>query len=324
MNGTPTAAPLQDRSAALRPRALCCTQCQAELQVVTLEGHYGQQHEANICANCHLVWFDAFESVRLSGLGWIGLLRQMHAVMGTSAPRVLRMPLACVRCSAELKPVHMLTRFGRSAAHECPRKHGHFQTFSLLLAERGLVRPLSARDRRTLQTEARPLTCLNCGAPVAAGGGESCEYCASPLVVLDLQRLLASVMVRHGLPLPADDANQVSWRCRACGDAVDPSRMTACARCGHTVLAPSLADAMPLLWALEPRLSQFRAPGAQPLGATLRRQRGFRGTAFFRHVVRPLGFREFGAGGAEWRERLPPALLLVGLFLTWWWLRSPG
>ena len=309
------------RTGAFKPRALCCTQCKAVLQPITLEGHYGQQHEVDLCPNCHLVWFDALESVRLSGLGWIGLLRQMHAVMGTPEPRVLKMPLACVRCSAELKPVHMLTRFGRSAAHECPKGHGHFQTFSLLLAERGLVRPLSPRDRRTLQTEQRPLTCLNCGAPVPPGKGDSCDHCASPLVVLDLQRLMASVMVRHGLPLPADDASHVSWSCRACGDAVDPTAMTGCARCGHTVLAPSLSDAMPLLNALEPRLHSFRAPGAQPMGATLRRQRGFRGTAFFRHIARPFGIRDAGDEGLDWREWLPSALLLAALLVIWLWVR---
>ena len=324
MIGVRSAASTTARAGALKPRVLCCTQCKAEMQAVTLEGHYGQRHEADICPNCHLVWFDALESVRLSGLGWIGLLRQMHSVMGASAPQALKMPLACVRCSAELKPVHLLTRFGRSAAHECPNRHGHFQTFSLLLAERGLVRPLSPRDRRALQTEQRPLTCLNCGAPVPQGKGDSCGHCTSPLVVFDLQRLMASVMVRHGLPLPADDASPISWRCRGCGDAVDPTTMTGCARCGHTVLAPSLADAMPLLTALEPRLRSFRAPGAQPMGATLRRQRGFRGTALFRHIVRPLGFRESGEGGFDWREWLPSALLLVALLLVWLWLRLPG
>ena len=303
---------------ALALRVSKCTQCKGEMQPVSLEGHYGQQHEVDLCPDCHLVWFDAFESVRLSGLGWIGLLRRMHAVVGTAAPRVLKMPLQCVRCSAELRPVHHLTRFGRSAAHECPRQHGHYQTFSLLLAERGLVRPLSPRDRRTLQTEQRPLTCLNCGAPVVAGTGDACEHCASPLVVFDLQRLMASVMVRHGLPLPDDDANPVSWPCRGCGDAVDPTAMTACARCGHTVIAPSLADAMPLLAALEPRLRSFRAPGAQPMGATLRRQRGFRGTAFFRHIVRPFGFGVSGEG-FDWRESLPAALLIAAALLIWFW-----
>jgi Transcription factor zinc-finger len=307
------------RTGAVKARALTCTHCKGELQPITLEGHYGQQHEIDLCPNCHLVWFDEFESVRLSGLGWIGLLRQMHSVMGGPPPGALRLPLACVRCSAALKPVHMLTRFGHSAAHECPRKHGHFQTFSLLLAERGLVRPLSARDRRTLQTESSPLTCLNCGAPVPAGHSESCDHCTSPLVVFDLQRLMASVMVRHGLPLPEDEARHVSWRCRGCGDAVDPTTMTACARCGHAVLAPSLADAMPLLTVLEPRLRQFRAPGAQPMGATLRRQRGFRGTAFFRHLVAPFAPR----AGGDWREWLPSGLLLAALLVAWYWLRRP-
>ena len=113
------------------------------MQQLALEGHYGQSIHCDLCADCHLVWFDAFESVRLSGLGWVSLLRRMQAAASRS-PGVLAPKLVCPRCAAALKPVHNLTRFGRFAALECPRKHGHLQTFSLLLAERGLVRPMVA------------------------------------------------------------------------------------------------------------------------------------------------------------------------------------
>jgi len=297
-------------------RILRCTHCRGEMQAAALEGHYGQSIDVDLCRHCNLVWFDQFESVRLSGLGWIALLRHMHAMVAEPT-LALKTPLACVRCGAELKPVHNLTRFGRSAAHECPKRHGQYQTFSLLLAERGLVRPMSARDRRTLQEEGRALTCLNCGASVPPGAGDSCEYCTSPLVVLDLQRLLASVMVRHALALPADDARHMVWCCRACGDAVDPTRMSACERCGHALLAPSLSDAMPLLDALEPVLRQVQPRGPKPLGERVRQRRGYRSTAFYRYFVQPLLTDPVVSDDLEWREWIPPALLAVLLIALW-------
>ncbi len=284
------------------------------MRPVLLEGHYGQRIEIDLCAACHLVWIDDLETVRLSGLGWIALLRQMHA---DTAAQALRLPMSCPRCAAALKPVRNLTRFGRTAAHECPKAHGHYQTFSLLLAERGLVRPLTPRDRKTLLSEHRAATCMNCGAALAESNGESCSHCASPLVALDLPRLMASVMVRHALPLPADDAQLARWACRGCGDAVDPTRMSACERCGHTVVAPSLKDAMPMLDALEPRLQQMRAPGARPMGERLRRPDDHRATAFYRHVVRPL--MPESADLSDWRSRGSVALIVLALLL-WFWL----
>lgn len=293
------------------------------MRPVLLEGHYGQRIEIDLCAACHLVWIDDLETVRLSGLGWIALLRQMHADTGGSshAAHALSVPLSCPRCTAALKPVRNLTRFGRTAAHECPKAHGHYQTFALLLAERGLVRPLTPRDRKTLLAEHRAATCMNCGAPLDAGSTETCSHCASPLVALDLPRLMASVMVRHALPLPADDAQLARWACRGCGDAVDPTRMSACERCGHTVVAPSLKDAMPMLDALEPRLQQMRAPGARPMGERLRRPDDHRATAFYRHIVRPLLPDSLHLSEwSDWRRHAPAAAALLGLVLLWFWL----
>ena len=302
------------------------------MRAVTLEGHYGQQIEIDLCAACHLVWIDDLETVRLSGLGWIALLRQMHAdtsapaqpaVGDASAPapaltQALRLPLGCPRCAAPTKPVRNLTRFGRTAAHECPKAHGYYQTFALLLAERGLVRPLNPRDRTTLRSEHRDATCLNCGAPLPAGASETCSHCASPLVALDLPRLMASVAVRHALPLPDDDARLARWTCRGCGDAVDPTRASVCDRCGHTVVAPSLKDAMPMLDALEPRLKQMRAPGARPMGERLRRTDDHRATAFYRHIVRPL--LPASARDPDVKPVWSIAATVLALVLLWFWL----
>ncbi|MDQ6629067.1 MAG: hypothetical protein M3Z29_11600 [Pseudomonadota bacterium] len=259
------------------------------MQMITLEGHYGQRIEVDVCAACHLAWFDDTESVRLSGLGWSTLLRHMHAVPAGGGALVG--PFRCVRCSAALKPVSNASRFGRSSAHVCSKGHGYSQTFGQLLAERGLVRPLGARDRQILKREGRLPACLNCGGALPERASlDLCSYCRTPLLVFDLKRLLGSLMVRHGMSLPADAGRPVAWSCKACGSAVDPSRDTRCASCGHGVVAPSLSDAMPLLDILEPQLRALQPRGPRPHGERLRRHDGFRATALFRVLLGPLGW----------------------------------
>jgi len=277
------------------------------MQALTLEGHYGNAQQVDLCPRCHLVWFDAFESMRLSGLGWAALLRVMHAAMEHS-PGTLAPTLACVRCQATLKPVHNLTRFGRTAALECPRKHGHYQGFSLLLAERGLVRPLLPSDRRALDQESRPLCCLNCGAAIGAVRGDACAHCASPLVVFDLPRLMSSLLIRDAIPVPAERARHVSWACRGCGAAVDPTRMPQCVQCSHAVVAPSLADVVALLGPVEAILRNHKAPARRPHGERLR-DRSYRDTALYRVASTYLG----GVPGSarsddddDGDERVPP------------------
>ena len=247
--------------------ASTCPQCHAGMQQVALEGHYGQQVVCDLCARCHLVWFDEFESVRLSGLGWVSLLRQMQAASAQS-PGVLSPRLVCTRCAAPLKPVHNLTRFGRFAALECPRKHGHLQTFSLLLAERGMVRPLLSSDLQTLAREGRDACCLNCGSAITPGG-ERCQHCDSPLVVLDMPRLMGALLIRHAEPLPAERARHVAWPCRGCGAALEPTRSARCEHCHHQVVVPSFVDLRPLLDTVEPLLRATRTRAARPHGERL-------------------------------------------------------
>jgi hypothetical protein len=249
-----------------------CPQCARAMEPCNLEGHYGQQVPTDICPHCNLVWFDEFESVRLSGLGWVSLLRRMQAAMhGGAGP--LRSQLDCPRCRGQLKPVSNLTRFGRFAALECPRRHGHLQTFSLLLAERGLVRPLAHADLLTLAREGREPCCLNCGGPLQSGT-ETCTFCASPLVVIDMPRLMAALLIRHAEPLPDETAQRVAWPCRGCGAPLAPNQTARCERCHHQVVVPSVLDLRPLLDKAEPLLREALPRAARPHGEKLKAMRG--------------------------------------------------
>lgn len=232
-----------------------CPSCGQTMAHLVLQGHQGRDVVVDHCAPCRLVWFDALESVNLSGRGWVQALRELQrgARAEPMAPRsdVLHCPV----CQVALKPVHNATRYGRFPALECPQKHGHLHGHVGMLAERGLVRPLLGPERRALAEERRTLSCLNCGA-ACDGCSDACSYCRTPLLVIDLPRLAHALRQRsgHWTDSPAPDGTPMRWECRGCGAALDPSREVACTGCGHAVVAPTLLELTPLLMAVEHEL----------------------------------------------------------------------
>jgi Transcription factor zinc-finger len=270
-----------------------CTSCQQPLKELVLEGHYGQQVSTDVCGNCHLVWFDAYESVRLSGLGWVGLLREMIAT--PRASQNVPAKLQCVRCNGALKAVRNLTRFGRTAALECERGHGHYQGFALLLAERGLVRALTSRDLVALRQENLQLSCINCGAPVQSmpvtppGQTPECSHCKTPLMLFDLPRLTQALLVRHGEALKIDEPReQLALACRGCGQPLDATQDSRCEACDHVVVIPSLARVKPLLDQIEPILKGTLPRQARPWGEKLQRMQGDASATQWHRIMRHI------------------------------------
>lgn len=211
------------------------------------------------CAPCRLVWFDRFESVHLNADGWVRLLRTLQAdaaqhaalsVAQAAAPR-----LDCPACRQPLARVVNSTRFGRFSAHECKSGHGHLQGHVSLLAERGLLRPLGAAERRALAQESRALNCLNCGG-AAHALDDRCRWCDTALMVVDLPRLLHSLRPRDeaAQAAPVSSGRPLAWHCRGCGTALDPGREPECRACGHLVVAQGLPDLEPFLAAAEAAL----------------------------------------------------------------------
>jgi Transcription factor zinc-finger len=304
-----------------------CTSCQQPLKEVTLEGHYGQSVVTDVCGNCHLVWFDAFESVRLSGLGWVHLLREMMAM--PRASQNVPPHLQCVRCKGSLKAVRNLTRFGRTAALECERGHGHYQGFALLLAERGLVRTINTRDLAALQKEGARPSCLNCGAPVQdvpttlSGQTPVCSHCDTPLMLFDLPRLTQALLVRHGEALKINESHQqLSIACRGCGQPLDATRDTSCETCGHAVAMPSMSQVRPLLDQIEPILKGTLPRQARPWGEKLQ---SMKGDASATQLHRWMGHARdiFSSDNRALYGKTPHVLnfiLSVLLMLLLWWL----
>lgn len=264
------------------------------------------------CVPCRLVWFDPLESVRLGGLGWVRLLRELQREAPVD-PAGMPAAAPCPVCRTALVEVHNRTRFGRFAALECPRGHGHLHAQAGLLAERGLVRALLPPERLALQQEHRRWACLNCGAPLD-GSRDACAHCASPLVVVDLPRL-AHALTLKGLddPSPTPSGAPLAWSCRGCGVPLDPVTQTQCPACGHGVAVPSLLDLTPLLDAAEDAL---QPPPPRPQRPRPQRAaRSWRDTHLQR--LRALWRREPAEGAAMGGAELAVALVVLALLLLW-------
>lgn len=240
-----------------------CPQCRGVMAQRALHAHTGRPVQVDHCAACRLVWFDRFESVQLSGLGWVELLREftLGEDRGPAPPRPA--DLGCPVCRASLRAVHNLSRWGRFPMLECPQGHGHLNSDAAVLAERGLVRPLLPPERAAIREQRRVLHCLSCGAAAEfddaigrGSGGDACRWCASPFLVFDLPRLAQALQQRGADTAPPlrSAGSPLRWPCQACGTALDPSRSAACPQCGAGVLAPALRDLQPLLDAVEPGL----------------------------------------------------------------------
>lgn len=248
-------------------RQISCPRCKTAMQPLRLSSHRTRPVTVDHCADCRLVWFDQFESVRLDGYGWVRLLREMEASAKRQLADARVARPACPQCATTLNAVKNRTRFGLFASLECPQRHGHLHSHSGLLAERGLVRPLGAAERRALAEEKHALYCLNCGGP-AKSSDDQCSWCGTALVVIDLPRLAHSLRLRlDGMgPSPQVQGRHVAWSCRGCGAALDPGRDESCPHCGHLVVALQLPDIDPLLEAAEADLAAAAETEAHRLG----------------------------------------------------------
>lgn len=235
------------------------------MHALVLSSHLGRRVTVEHCADCRLIWFDALESVSLDARGWLALLREMQTASARPPRPAIAPALACPHCHQALKTVSNQTRFGRFVALECPQRHGHLHSHAGVLAERGLVRPLQAPERKALQERRQAITCFGCGAP-ADGDKEHCGFCQAPLVVLDLPRLAHSLKPRRLAEerTPVVAGRALAWACRACGSPLDPARDVVCGACGHLVVATGLPDLTPLLDAAEALLDNPPPPPPPP------------------------------------------------------------
>ena len=242
------------------------------MQRLALDGHYGRQVEIDLCAPCHLVWFDAIESARLAGTGMLGLLGTM-ADAQREPHRVLKRDARCARCAGALKPVHNRSRWGPTLQLECLRRHGAYQTFAQFLSEKGLVRPLSSADRAALIKRGEGLHCLNCGAEMAQDD-QRCSYCDGSPGMIDIARLARALDpegATESHAVHATRAEHAALQCLCCGAALPKSQGLQCAQCGATLAVGQLSQAHRAVSVLEQALREHaKSPAPHVVARRLR------------------------------------------------------
>ncbi|WP_280152996.1 hypothetical protein [Piscinibacter sp. XHJ-5] len=293
---------------------------------LTLDGHYGQRVEIDLCAPCHLVWFDTVESVRLTGTGLLALLGEMTEAQ-RQAHHVLDPDARCPRCAGALKPIHNRSRWGPTLQLECRRRHGAYQTFAQFLSEKGLVRPLSSADRAAL-TRRGSLHCLNCGAAVGPSDAR-CTYCDASPGMVDVARLAAALDpegATEGHAVHGVAARHVALECLACGAPLPPGVSAQCEQCGATLAVAQLSQAHRAVSALEDALrSHARSPAPHVRARRLLQLEGdvSRRREFARQMQAEADAVDESGGGAFWddlRERPWTVAAAAALLLFVWWL----
>jgi len=232
-----------------------CGNCGGAFNALRLAGHYGSQVDIDLCAPCHLVWFDAIEGARLTGSGLLALVGEM-ATAQTLAHQPLQPSPPCPRCQGAVRVVHNQTRWGKSQQLECVQRHGAYQSFAQFLSEKGLLRPMSSVDRhRALQRDG-VIHCVNCGGSVGPGDAR-CPWCHSVPSIFDVARLAQALdpegaTRRHAVHGARGRAGALG--CQACGSPLPEDAGWTCPQCQATVATPGLAEAWRLVSAIGPEL----------------------------------------------------------------------
>jgi Zn-finger nucleic acid-binding protein len=171
---------------------------------LALEGRQGTKVEIDLCADCRGLWFDQYESLRLSPGATLKLFTLM-AEPG-SAGRPLPQTMACPRCTACLALTHDMQHTTRFQYWRCPQDHGHFITFLEFLREKDFIRPLTPQQIDELRQNVQTVNCSNCGGPIDLAKESVCPHCGSALSMLDMTQTakMVATLREAEQPRPVD------------------------------------------------------------------------------------------------------------------------
>ena len=168
-----------------------CPGCGAAMRPLALDRTPHGEVVVDLCGRCHALWFDAYESVRLTPAATLALFDAVRAA-GEPA-RAEQKSLACPRCRAPLVETRDLRHATRFAYWRCPRGHGRYTPFVQFLREKAFLRPLAPAEIERLKVHVRSIRCTGCGAPVDLARDARCPYCAGPIEAFDAGAAAATV-----------------------------------------------------------------------------------------------------------------------------------
>jgi hypothetical protein len=146
----------------------------------------------DLCCDCHVIWFDQFESAQLAPGAVIELFRLIHEQRDRIA-RPLADRLACPHCSRGLQFTNDIQRSNRIVYYRCEQGHGRLSSFMQFLREKNFVRSLTGPEIAGLRARVAQVRCSGCGAPVDLARDAACAYCRSPVAILDADAVARTI-----------------------------------------------------------------------------------------------------------------------------------
>jgi Zn-finger nucleic acid-binding protein len=172
-----------------------CPSCAGTMQSRKLERQITGQIELDVCFDCHVIWFDQYESGQLAPGAVIELFRMIHE-QNDKVARPLADRLACIHCREKLAFTNDVQRSNRISYYRCAQGHGRLTTFVQFLREKNFVRTLSVPEIQALKATVKQVRCSSCGAAVDLARDAACAHCRAPIAILDgeaVQRALADL-----------------------------------------------------------------------------------------------------------------------------------
>ena len=167
-----------------------CPGCGQSMHQHSVEGNYGTRIEIDACHSCSGFWFDRKEHLQLTPGSTLELIRLMGPQRGASAlPQVL----SCPRCGERLANTVDMQRNTRFNYFRCPQNDGHFITLFQFLREKNIVRSLDVPQINELRKRVKVIHCSNCGAPINLEKESTCNYCQSPISMIDPVQVQATL-----------------------------------------------------------------------------------------------------------------------------------
>ena len=154
------------------------------MQASVLPGVAGSRVELDLCFDCHGIWFDPQENLKLTPAAVVELFGLIHAHRHTQH-QPLAAQLGCPRCKQSLALGYDVVKSGRYITYRCPQRHGRFSAFSSFMIEKGFVRQLSRSEINDMAQRVAVIYCTSCGAPVDIRKDHACPHCRSAFSLLD-------------------------------------------------------------------------------------------------------------------------------------------
>jgi hypothetical protein len=159
---------------------------------LALDAQLGTRVALDLCASCQLIWFDRYESLRLTPGATLELFKLIGERPRASASP-LRTPMKCPRCDLRLLLTNDRQRNTPFRYWRCGKDHGRAITFFDFLREKDFIRPLAPQQIAELRRSVQSVNCANCGGPIDLVAASVCGHCGTPISMLDLKQIGAMV-----------------------------------------------------------------------------------------------------------------------------------